>query len=146
MLLSVIKRGEKCGCFSQSVYSTGGEKKAKNKHLSKSAPPSVCFLWHIKGREKKGAERVSCKTRLFFNQPTSARHMRRLQVRPWRFAPNGSRVQGVCAKKSVWRGGVIQFPWLIFSFSFLHHRRPRVKSSGFDPLRPNSAYPSPPAP
>lgn len=64
-----------------------GKKKLKNKHLSKSAPPPVCFLWHIKGREKKCAERVSCKTRLFFNQPTSVRHIRRFQVRPQCFAP-----------------------------------------------------------
>lgn len=55
---------------------------------------------------------------------------------------NGSRVQRVCERKIVWRGGVIQFPWLIFSFFFffppflpyfLHDQRPGVKSSGFDP-------------
>lgn len=90
MLLSVIKRGEKCGYFLQSLL----EKSEKQASIEISPARPVCFLWHIKGREKKGAER-QLQDKAFLPSDTLGGSRSGPSVSPL----NGSRVQGVCAKK-----------------------------------------------
>lgn len=97
-----------------------GKKKVKTSIYLNQPLPWYVFFGTSKEEEKKGALSVSVARQGF---SSISQHPSGIlggtgsgpSVSPL----NGSRVQGVCSKKkSVWRGGVIQFPWLIFSFFF----------------------------
>lgn len=103
-----------CGYFAKKqklLHSLVSDTQEKNRHLSKPSASPLCFLLHIKGKTVLSTSVARQGFLKITQRPSNALGASRSCPSVLALMGAGCRV---CT--SVWRGGVIQFPWLIFCF------------------------------